>query len=167
MPDLNENTTTAVVAKTLIKIPTEKYVSTKAASGAKSQHNGDPVASLLAGQPVLAVFAIAAAMGTVTSQDLQDKYAHLNVGQQRMNLGNRIRGSVNKMDKAVDKDAALGDKAKGDLVGGLEYLTVIVEGFPLPEPEPEVAVASPVEGEPEAEAEFEVEDEAEFAEEAE
>jgi hypothetical protein len=104
-------------------------------------------------------------MGTVTSQDLQDKYAHLNVGQQRMNLGNRIRGSVNKMDKAVDKDAALGDKAKGDLVGGLEYLTVIVEGFPLPEPE--VAVASPVEGEPDVEGEFEVEDEAEFAEEAE
>jgi hypothetical protein len=164
MPDLNENTATPV-AKTLIKIPTDKYVSTKAASGAKSQHNGDPVASLLAGQPVLAVFAIAAAMGTVTSQDLQDKYAHLNVGQQRMNLGNRIRGSVNKMDKAVDKDAALGDKAKGDLVGGLEYLTVIVEGFPLPEPE--VAVASPVEGEPDVEGEFEVEDEAEFAEEAE
>jgi hypothetical protein len=34
MPDLNENTATPV-AKTLIKIPTDKYVSTKAASGAK------------------------------------------------------------------------------------------------------------------------------------
>jgi hypothetical protein len=159
MPDLEQTAVAgSAVAKTKITIPTDKYVSSKSASGSKSQHNGDVVASALAGQPVSAVFAITGAMGTITAEDLEAKYAHLNIGQQRMNLGNRIRGAVAKMDKAVAKDAALGDKAVGDLMGGEEYLLAIVDGFPLPEPEP-VAAVSEDDSEDESEQDWDESDE--------
>lgn len=102
--------------KTIIRANTEKYQRTKAASGAMSQHNGDVVAQTLAGLPLESVLAIANKM---TSTDLSAKYTHLNVGQQRMNLGNRIRGAVSKINKSIvkAKDAlaafeALADEAK-------------------------------------------------------
>lgn len=107
-----ENTT----EKTIIRANTEKYQRAKAASGAMSQHNGDAVAQTLAGLPLESVLAIANKM---TSTDLSAKYTHLNVGQQRMNLGNRIRGAVSKINKSIEKakDAltafeALTDEAK-------------------------------------------------------
>lgn len=102
--------------KTIIRANTEKYQRAKAASGAMSQHNGDAVAQTLAGLPLESVLAIANRM---TSTDLSAKYTHLNVGQQRMNLGNRIRGTVAKINKSITKamDAlavfeALTDEAK-------------------------------------------------------
>lgn len=102
--------------KTVIRANTEKYQRAKAASGAMSQHNGDAVAQTLVGLPLESVLAIANKM---TSTDLTGKYAHLNVGQQRMNLGNRIRGAVTKINKSITKamDAlavfeALTDEAK-------------------------------------------------------
>lgn len=102
--------------KTVIRANTEKYQRAKAASGAMSQHNGDVVAQTLAGLPLESVLAIANKM---TSTDLSAKYTHLNVGQQRMNLGNRIRGAVSKINKSIAKakDAlaafeALADEAK-------------------------------------------------------
>lgn len=104
------------IEKTVIRANTEKYQRAKAASGAMSQHNGDVVAQTLAGLPLESVLAIANKM---TSTDLTGKYAHLNVGQQRMNLGNRIRGAVAKINKSIEKakDAlaafeALTDEAK-------------------------------------------------------
>lgn len=102
--------------KTIIRANTEKYQRAKAASGAMSQHNGDAVAQTLVGLPLESVLAIANKM---TSTDLTGKHAHLNVGQQRMNLGNRIRGAVAKINKSIKKaeDAlaafeALTDEAK-------------------------------------------------------
>lgn len=102
--------------KTIIRANTEKYQRAKAASGAMSQHNDDAVARTLVGLPLESVLAIANKM---TSTDLSAKYTHLNVGQQRMNLGNRIRGAVSKINKSIAKaeDAlaafeALTDEAK-------------------------------------------------------
>lgn len=86
--------------KTIIRANTEKYQRAKAASGAVSQHNGDVVAQTLAGMPLESVLAIANKM---TSVDLSAKYTHLNLGQQRMNLGNRIRGAVAKINKSIQK----------------------------------------------------------------
>ena len=82
-----------IAEKTIIRANIEKYQRAKAASGAMSQHNGDVVAQTLAGLPLESVLAIANKM---TSTDLSAKYTHLNVGQQRMNLGNRIRGAARK-----------------------------------------------------------------------
>lgn len=89
--------------KTIIRANTEKYQRAKAASGAMSQHNGDTVAQTLAGLPLESVLVIANMM---TGSDLSGKYAHLNIGQQRMNLGNRIRGAVAKINKSIDKARA-------------------------------------------------------------
>lgn len=87
--------------KTVIRANTENYQRAKAASGAMSQHNGDSVAVALAGLPLESVALIAAKM---TSDDnIAERYAHLNIGQQRMNLGNRIRGAVSKVNKAKEK----------------------------------------------------------------
>lgn len=126
--------------KTVIRANTEKYQRAKAASGAMSQHNGDVVAQTLAGLPLESVLAIANKM---TSTDLTGKYAHLNVGQQRMNLGNRIRGAVAKINKSIEKakDAlaafeALTDEAKAGketpvvpTVTGEEALTAVAAEY--------------------------------------
>jgi hypothetical protein len=50
------------------------------------------------------VYAVASKMAEIPVKELQEKYGHLNVGMQRMNLGNRIRGAVAKLDKAHAED---------------------------------------------------------------
>ena len=115
--------------KVKIEIAGDKYVDSKSANGSKTKHNGDPIATALAGQSVDAVYGIAAEMLSADKSELEEKYAHLNVGQQRMNLGNRIRGAVNRMTKAHEKDA---EKTPFD---GESYLSQVMESYPLPEPE--------------------------------
>ena len=113
-------------AKVKIAIPTDKYVSAKSASGSASKHNGDAVASALVSQSIDNVLAIAAEVTSIAVDELKAKYAHLNIGQQRMNLGNRIRGAVNKMNKT--------EEGSGD-----NFVTTVATGYPLPEPEVKAA----------------------------
>lgn len=89
-----------VDGKTVIRPDTESYVAGVSGSGKKTQHCGDEVAAALNGLPLTAVAAIAVSL--TGTPDLAFKYDHLNIGQQRMNLGNRIRGVV----KAKEKEAA-------------------------------------------------------------
>jgi len=93
-----------------ITIPTEKYTKTRTAAGGASHHNGDPIATALAGATLVQVYLIAAAMLNVEQADLEAKYEHLNAGQQRMNLGNRIRGAISKIDGATSKVEAKNEK---------------------------------------------------------
>lgn len=67
------------------------YVKSKAAGGGVSFHNGDEVAVKLAGKDLDAVYEAAAKALKVDVKDLKSKYKHLNVGMQRMALGNRMR----------------------------------------------------------------------------
>jgi hypothetical protein len=67
------------------------YEDTKTADGKPSKHNGDEVARLLAGKDLPAVYAITSKKLKVPVAELEAKYAHLNPGMQRMNLGNGIR----------------------------------------------------------------------------
>lgn len=114
--------------KTKITIPTSNYVDAKSASGAKTKNNGDLVATTLAGRPLDQVLAIAAEMTDVPADELEAKYAHLNIGQQRMNLGNRIRGAVNKMTKAAEKEGA-----DPSLLTGEDFLAQVADGYVVPE----------------------------------
>lgn len=98
------------VEKTRIEIPTDKYVKAKSASGAVSRHNGDVVASALEGLTIDEVFSLAAEVTEQEESMLREKYSHLNVGQQRMNLGNRIRGVVGKMNRACEKALDAGEE---------------------------------------------------------
>lgn len=83
-----------------IKIDTEGYVKGKNASGSTTYHNGDTVATALQAMNLAETYAVAAGILDVSEDELQAKYGHLNNGQQRMNLGNRIRGAISKIDKA-------------------------------------------------------------------
>ena len=86
--------------KTRIEIETNNYVKGKGPSGGTTFYNGDAVATNLAGLPLEAVYSVASQALSTPVEDLQAKYRHLNPGQQRMNLGNRLRGLVQKVDKA-------------------------------------------------------------------
>ena len=68
------------------------YTVVRAASGKKSLDNDDPVAHMLRGQDLESVYDIANDVLGVPVKTLKKMYSHLNPGQQRMVLGNRIRG---------------------------------------------------------------------------
>ncbi len=94
----------------LIRPNTEKYVTVSTAKGGKSQACGDPVSMALAGATLEEVRSVGEAFGITDWQ----KYEQRNPGQQRMMIGNRIRGVVAKMQRA--KDAAIA-KGKAENVG--------------------------------------------------
>lgn len=79
------------------------YVAVKCASGRKSYDKDDPTAQLLRGKTLEEVYAIAAATlitdKTVKNPHafLRSQYQHLNPGQQRMILGNRLRRHAKSM----------------------------------------------------------------------
>jgi hypothetical protein len=67
------------------------YEKTKAPGGGTSYHNGDAVAEKLAGKSLDDAYVVAAKTLKVDEKELRKQYAHLNVGMQRMSLGNRMR----------------------------------------------------------------------------
>ena len=99
-----------------IKPDTSKYVTARTAGGGKAQNCGDAVATALAGASVDEILKIVAEACGGTQKEWREKYAHLNVGQQRMNLGNRLRGVVNKMNKETEGS---GDKYITEICSGL------------------------------------------------
>jgi hypothetical protein len=98
-------------AQTRITIDTESYENGVSGAGSKTKHNGDPVAIALNGLTIEESAVIAGTLMGVPADEMQAKYAHLNVGQQRMNLGNRIRGAVAKLNKAKDAVEGAGEAA--------------------------------------------------------
>jgi hypothetical protein len=90
----------------LVKADLTKYTKVKAASGAASAHCGDDIAAQLLGKTLDQVYAIAAKAIGVPEAELRAKYAHLNPGQARMNLGNRMRGAITKAATAAAKKEA-------------------------------------------------------------
>lgn len=69
------------------------YEPCTAASGKKSKDNNDAVAQELRGQTLDFAYTRAAEYLDKTETDLRSRYNHLNPGQQRMCLGNLIRGA--------------------------------------------------------------------------
>ena len=62
----------------------------------KSYDNGDEIAKFLRPRALIDVYVSAACLLREDVVLLRQRYAHLNPGQQRMNLGNRIRGAARK-----------------------------------------------------------------------
>jgi len=124
-----------------VKADLSKYTKTKSASGAASVNNGDPVAEQLDGMDLEEVYGVANSFCNPTDKDGNSTpydYGHLNGGMQRMNLGNRIRGHVTKIDKANEKaitkaqtagkDGAVDDKALAKaekVVSGIDQLVKV------------------------------------------
>jgi hypothetical protein len=67
----------------------------KTAAGNASVHCGDETAQKLLGKTLDQVYAMAAKICEIPEKELRAKYAKLNLGMQRMNLGNKIRGVLN------------------------------------------------------------------------
>ena len=100
----------ATESEALVKVDREKYTESRTASGTKSLNNGDVVAVALTGVTMEELHQIADDF--IEGNDFATRYANLNVGMQRMNIGNRIRGQVTKIDKANEKDNA--DRVKAE-----------------------------------------------------
>lgn len=66
----------------------------KTAGGHVSVNNGDELAVRLQGKTLDEVYAFAAKQLKVDEAELRTRYAHLNVGMQRMNLGNKVRAAA-------------------------------------------------------------------------
>lgn len=88
-----------------IKPDLEKYVNGVSGSGKKTKNCGDAIAEALDGFTVEEIRSVASKMTDTPAKELEAKYEHLNVGMQIMNLRNRIRGAVNKLDKAHEGDS--------------------------------------------------------------
>ncbi len=93
-----------------------QYEKHKTATGNTSYDTGDELAVALRGLDLDGIYAKAAKVLGETVTDLKGDYQHLNVGMQRMNLGNRIRGALKKAAQAAvkaqepeDKDTDEGD----------------------------------------------------------
>jgi len=88
-----------------IKPNLETYVNGVSGSGKKTKRSDHPVAKALDGFTLDETYQVASKMCDISVKGLQNKYGHLNVGMQRMNLGNRIRGAVQRLDKAHEADS--------------------------------------------------------------
>lgn len=93
--------------KVSIKPNLGKYVTGVSGSGKKTKRSDHPVSATLDGFTLDEVYTVASKMTDVSQKGLKEKYSHLNVGMQRMNLGNRIRGAVQKLDKMHEADKAV------------------------------------------------------------
>jgi hypothetical protein len=66
----------------------------KTVSGNKTHDSGDAVATKYRGLAIDLVYADAAGILGVPVNELKNKYGKLNLGMQRMNLGNRVRAKL-------------------------------------------------------------------------
>ena len=80
----------------------KRYTVSKSSKGSTSAHNGDDLATLLAGCSPADVCTTAEKLAELSSGELFAKYSHLNPGQMRMCAGNRIRAMVKKETVTVD-----------------------------------------------------------------
>ena len=80
----------------LTRIRNYQYEVCLSASGKKSKDNADEVAVMLRGKTLDEVYEIAESWLIISAEELKARYAHLNAGQQRMNVGNRLRACIKK-----------------------------------------------------------------------
>lgn len=91
---------TTETAKPSIRPKLDKYQASITATGSKSKICGDDVSASLSGLTLDETLTVASAVTGTDAAELQGKYKHLNPGQQRMNLGNVVRGALRNKDEA-------------------------------------------------------------------
>jgi hypothetical protein len=92
----------------IIRPDISNYVVERTASGGKAHNNGDEVAQALSGCTTDEVAEVLVAIDPElgTARDIIGRYSHLNRGQQRMAIGNRIRGVVKKLNLSTEEGTA-------------------------------------------------------------
>ena len=97
----------AAVKPVVIRPDLNKYVTGVSGAGKKTKRADNPVSEALDGFTVEETAAVAAKMTGIPAKELLARYAGRNIGMQKMNLANRIRGAVAKLDKAHEADKAV------------------------------------------------------------
>lgn len=82
------------------------YQTAKSASGSTTKHSGDAVAVALVGATLNETYGFVSNVVGIAEDVLREKYGKSNVGQQRMFLGNLIRGGM------VSKEEGKADRIK-------------------------------------------------------
>ena len=67
------------------------YTAGTSGAGNKTRNCGDEIAVQLDGKTLDQIYAMVARRAKVEEKDLRRRYEHLNIGMQRMNLGNKLR----------------------------------------------------------------------------
>ena len=90
---LAEATDAALIEEVRLKPDHTKYGHAVKTDGKKAYDNGDPTATFLRSCSLERSYALVTAFGM---PDMLPKYEHLNKGMQRMNLGNKLRGVLQR-----------------------------------------------------------------------
>lgn len=93
MAEGGEGAAPVAVAKTQIRPKLDGYTTAKSASGASSKICGDDVSKALVGATLDEAYGFVSKVVSQPETDLRAKYGVRNLGQQRMFLGNLIRGA--------------------------------------------------------------------------
>ncbi len=93
------NAPTEAVAKTTIRPNTENYVTAKSGTGKRTQRIDDFVARTLDGKTLAEVESGAQSLG------IENKWGHLNPGQQRMLIGNALRQATRRTKEPLSESA--------------------------------------------------------------
>lgn len=96
----------AKIASTAFNLDKYFVSDVKTPTGRRTIDCADDVATALRGADIDAVYLNAAQTLGTSVDELRTQYGHLNIGMQRMNLGNRIRGAAAAKTKAEAKEAA-------------------------------------------------------------
>ena len=102
----------AKIASTAFNLDKYYVSDIKTPTGRRTIDCADEVAQALRGADIDAVYAQAAETLEIAEADLRSQYGHLNIGMQRMNLGNRIRGAAAAKAKAEAKAEAAAARAE-------------------------------------------------------
>lgn len=102
----------AKIASTAFNLDKYFVSDIKTPTGRRTIDCADEVATALRGADIDAVYVNAAETLGVSVDELRTQYGHLNIGMQRMNLGNRIRGAAAAKVKAEAKEAAAKARAE-------------------------------------------------------
>ena len=77
-------------------------ITTKSGNLKRALDCGDPIAAQLRPMDLVEVYQMAGSICGVTEKGLRDRFDHLNVGMQRMNLGNMIRKALREQAKQAN-----------------------------------------------------------------
>lgn len=79
---------------------TSRYQTVRTATGGLTKICGDDISLALVGATLTEAYDFVASVVSLPREELVGRYCMLNVGQQRMCLGNLIRGAINGKDQA-------------------------------------------------------------------
>ena len=121
MAEGGEGAAPVAAVKTQIRPKLDGYTTAKSASGASSKICGDDVSQALVGATLDEAYGFVSKVVSLPEADLRAKYGVRNLGQQRMFLGNLIRGAF------AGKDAERATQVRANFEAKLPEFRVAID----------------------------------------